>query len=403
MAQKRLTSWERRRRKTIRITVATVCFFVIAVAAFIAYRLFMPYETWDLRQFYTVSFDGYDTNGHAVVTPDDVMIRGAIEALKTDYREALIHLNTCTDEDYAAFMASLQPMILTSGKLSNGSAVSVSYAYDAALAAKLNVNIEGDMETVTVEGLPVVTILSKEDLFRDLKIRMSGISPDVIVSIVNESTDPFLKSVVYQPLEVKDRYANGDVMSVRAFYSAEDALAKLYAVDAAPEECVMDYTISVEQSYVTSALELPQSFVDTAADAGLLAFTDANEYGVRIFCEANLVPVYVNKQTTFTWGDVKFRSAYFKCTKEEYLGTRENHYNDLDIIYETSIKQANGVSCPCYAVVRFSDLLLGENGSVSADLSHPKVMSADYRVDNIHKTVSGAYEETHIVTKVSAR
>ena len=403
MAHKQLTSWERRRRRTVRITVLTVCFFVIAIAGLIAYLLFTPYETLELNKFYTVKYDGYDSNGTAEIVPDKERLDAAIDAVKTDYREAFIHLHSCTDADYDDFAASFTAALSRTDQLSNGDTIGVSYACDMALAKKLNVRIENANETVTVEGLPVVTILTKEDLFRDLSVNCSGISPDVTVSIVNNSPDPFIRSIVYQPLTPKERYANGDVVSVRAFFNAEDALAQLYAVNCPTEECVNDYTVSVEQSYVTDAYQLGPVFVEEAASAGMNAFTNANEYGVRIFCEANLVPVYVNKQATFEWGEARFRSAYLKCTREEYLGKSENHYNDLDIVYETSIKQANGVSCPCYAVVRFSDLMIEPDGSVSADLTHPKVMSADYKADNVHKTVVTTYEGTHIVTKVGAR
>ncbi|MCR5268013.1 MAG: hypothetical protein K6E16_05835 [Lachnospiraceae bacterium] len=403
MSKKKLTSWERRRRRTIRITVMTVLLFVIAIGGFIAYRLIMPYETWELKQFYTVTYEGYDGNGSAVITLDQAKLDDAVETLKNDYREALIHLDKCTGEDYTKFADSINATLMTAGNLSNGQEIGITYDYDRALAKRLHVKIPEAMETRTVEGLPVVTLLSKEDLFRDLSINCSGISPDVKVSIVNNSTDPFIKSVVFQPVEPKDHYANGDVLSIRAFFNADDALKSLYAVSSPSEECVKDYAVSVEKSFVTDASQLSASFMEEAKTAGLDAFKNANEYGVRIFCEANLVPVYVNKQATFEWVKPAFRSAYLKCLKDDYPGANESHCNDLDLIYEVSIKQANGVSCPCYAVVRFSDLLLAGDGTIESDLSHPKVMSADYKIDNIHKTVASAYEGTHFVTKVSVR
>ena len=61
----------------------TVCFFVIAIGALIAYRLFTPYETWELKQFYTVTYTGYDTNGSAAVTLDEQKLSAAIDTLST--------------------------------------------------------------------------------------------------------------------------------------------------------------------------------------------------------------------------------------------------------------------------------------------------------------------------------
>ncbi len=398
-----MTSWERRRRRRVRVTVCAVLFFAIAIIAFVVSRLMLPYETWELNEFYNVTFDGYNGNGTAAVALDPEKLDAAIEHVKQDYRESFFHLLSVTDADYDAFKNSLTATLTRSDGLSNGDQVGVNFACDQDLAKKLKISVNCNSKTYTAEGLPDVTVLTPEDVFKDLSVTFDGISPDLTLTITNNSTDPFLSNMVFQPVEPKERYAAGDIITIRAHFSEEEALKQNYVVSVPSEECTCDYTVTAERAYITSALLLPDSVVERAKNAGLDAFVNANEYGVRIFCEAGLVPVYVNKQATFEWVDPTFRSAYFKCANETQRMDEKNHFNDLDIVYEVSIKQANGVACSCYAVVRFSDLILNADGSVDGPFSSAKVMSCDYKVDNVHKTVVENYEGTHTVTKVGGR
>ena len=401
MSHKPMTSWERRSRRTKRITVWTVIFFVATAGAFLAHYLLKPYETWDLTQFYTLSVSGYDGAGSAEMILDDAALHRAVETLRFDYQEAPLHLHTCTDADFDALENSVRSTIAASDLLHNGDAISISYTCDTSLAKKLKLQVEPRTEFVTVTGLPVVTMLSDEDVFANVKITAAGISPDITVSIANESTIPFLRDMTLQIEEPKDTYANGDVITITAYYNEEEALQEHYALKTPSGSCKMTYEVHVDRAYVEDAAALPAGIVDQAYRAGLGAFTNANEYGVRIFCEAGLVPVYINKQATFEWVEPKFLSAYFKCPRAEYLRDGGNHFNDLDIIYEVTLRQANKVACTCYAVVRFSDLILNEDGTVDFDFSDPKVMSADYKAENVKKTVVHAYESTHTVTKLS--
>ena len=398
-----MTSWERRSRRTKRITVWTVIFFVAMLGAFLAYYLLKPYETWDLKQFYTITFEGYDGAGSAVITLDDAALHRAVETLRYDYRESPLHLVHCDDADFDALETSVQAILNAKDALRNGENVQVSYTCDEALARKLKLKVEAQTQSVTVTGLPVVTMLTDEDVFALVKITAAGISPDITVSVTNESSIPFLKDMTLQIDEPKDAYANGDVITLRAYYNEAEALNEHYALETPSGECTKDYTISVNRAYILDPETLSADVVDRAYQAGLGAFTDANEYGVRIFCEAGLVPVYVNKQATFEWVAPKFHSAYLKCPREEYRGQGGNHFNDLDIIYEVTLQQANKAACTCYAVVRFSDLIENEDGSVDFDFSSPTVMSADYRMENIKKTVVNTYESTHNVAKLSIR
>lgn len=400
MSKKRLTSWERRRRRRIRITVITTILIIFLVLGGLYFKLSLPYETLDLSHIYTITYGGYNTEGTVDISLNEEALNKIIDKAKADYRDNIIHLKRCTEKDYESFKESIKASVEAPNHLSNGSKVVISCSYNETLAEKININVIGAQTTETVSGLISATKLSKDDIFRDLSVTFSGISPNVTLNIVNNSSVPFLKNMVFNPVEIKDFYSSGEEVAIRAYYNKEEALKQHYSIDIDSEECIEYYTVTSDSAYLSESSKLPQTVIEKAIESGYDAFTDANEYGVRIFCEANLIPVYINKQATFEWAKKSFRSAYLKCVRDEYAGINGNHYNDLDIIYSATLTQANGVTCPCYAVVRFSDLIINSDGSITYDFSAPKIMSADYKIDSIHKTVATNYEGTHTVTKI---
>ena len=174
-----------------------------------------------------------------------------------------------------------------------------------------------------------------------------------------------------------------------------------YAVAVSEEECVREYTATSDSSYIKSASDLPADIIREAIQAGKKAFTDANEYGVRIFCEANLVPVYINKKATFTYGTPNYVSSYFKSVFPEKAGELGLSYNDLDIIYDVVISQADGKSCTAYGAVRFSDIIKNSDGSYSYDFSSPQLLSVSYLSSRVKANVVDSYKKSHEIERVS--
>ncbi len=400
MSKNRMTSWERRQRRRIRIMITVISMILIAAAAFVMFTTSLPYEQWNLSQFYNVTYSGYNNNGAVVLTKNGAAIESAFDKLKKDYRSHVLHRHKVKDEDYEDFLNSLQATVDANGPFSNGSTVPISYQYDEKLAEKLMVEITGISQTVTVSGLPTVSVLTKEDLFGYLQVTFEGISPEIKVRITNSSPIPFVQDMQFLPVEEKPCYANGDVITVRAVFDEEEALKQNYVVDVPPEECWMSYTASSSEAYLTSPEQLTADLLKNAETNGLFAFDNANEFGVRIYCEANLVPVYIDKMATFEWLPPSARSIYFKTVKPDRIGVNGNYMNELDVVYDAKMIQADGVSCSCYAVVRYTNLIQRADGSIDIDFSNPKIVSADYKLDSIHKSVVTMRESDYNINKV---
>ncbi len=262
------------------------------------------------------------------------------------------------------------------------------------------VETDGTDNTDSTNGITVKRELSVDEIFRDISLSFEGISPNITISIENNSTDPFIKGLVFSTVDYKEKYAVGDKIKIRCYYDEKASLTNDCYIGASPEECIKEYEVTGCDEYVSNLSDIPDTIIEEAIQEGMKAFTDANEYGVRIFCEAHLVPVYIDGQATFRYLTPNIIAGYFKSVNEDEAGKTGNCYNELDLIYKVGITQADGVTCTCEAVVRFTDLVRRSDGSLAYDFSEPKIISASHNNASIHENVVTRYEDTYKIEKL---
>lgn len=369
---------------------------ILAVRA----KISLPYDSIDLCNLATVDFGGYNSTGTAEASIDEETVNAFLLKIKNDYNKATFHNTKPTDEDYVNFRNSLSVTLDKTSNLSNGNIIVMTVSYNEDLAKLLKIDVTSVTRQITVGGLMTVTKLSVDQLFEYLEVSFDGVSPNLTVSMKNNSDNPFVKHMGFEIIDPKEYYRAGETIKVRGKYSEDLVYETGYIVDAAPADCIKEYVVTCDTEYVTDVRDLPSYIVDEAVSAGKGAFVDANEYGVRIFCEAGLVPVYVNKKATFVYGTPEFVSAYFKTVFPENAGRKSCDYNDLDVIYKVTLTQADGVSCTAYAAVRFSNILKHSDGSYDYDFSSPSIMSESYLSSRVKANVTDAYITTHEIEQV---
>ena len=111
--------------------------------------------------------------------------------------------------------------------------------------------------------------------------------------------------------------------------------------------------------------------------------------------------MYVNKKATFSYGSPNYVSSYFKAVFPEKAGELGLAYNDLDIIYDVKLSQADGVACTAYGAVRFSDIIKHSDGSYSYDFSSPQLLSVSYYSARVKKNVVDSYANSYTIERVS--
>lgn len=400
--KKKLKSWQRRRIRRTKMILGAV-FLCLLIILFIAVlKALAPYKKVDLCDYCTYEYSGYNTKGMVDVKIDEDAVSELMKILRDKYEDALFNIKKCDSEDYNTFYNSLSVTVDSADNLSNGSKFSYTVNYDKALAKKIRLKVENDTGEDVVSGLPVATVISVDQVFDGISLFYEGMSPTISIAIINENVNPYLSDVEYFIENKKDLYSDGEVVRVRALYSDESCLEKHFYIDAPADGCYKDFTIQPDAHYVQSAAELTPELISEAIEAAKGAFTTAGakEFGVRVYFEANIAPVYVNKESTFEWVRYEPLSAYIKVAKEEVAGQNSNNYNDLDIVFDCTMTQADGKRVNVEAVVRFKDIIVRNDGSYQYNFSEPKIVSASHFDKRIKENVIYNYEDKYTIEKL---
>jgi hypothetical protein len=394
----------RRRRKRnitkwLLFLIIPVVVTIIGAGAYVVVNA-TPGDTLILADYFEIGYDGYNTMGTVRITRNDELLFDDVDIIRLAQKEGLITNKAVANDEYLRFAAGITAMVEPNENLKNGDRFTVSYLYDKELAKLLRINVDASEAEYTVEGLTDATALTADDLFEDIEVKFSGISPNVTMEVVNNSSNPLISTLVFQPEEYKEFYSAGETVRLRCYFNDKERLNDYYYISSPAEECFKDYTVEGTDEYVTALEQIPADIITEAIAEGKKAFVDANEYGVRIFCEAHLVPVYINQKATFRYQTPSIVAAYFKTVNPDEAGKLGNNFNDLDLVYGVNITQADGVTCHCEAVVRFSNFILNKDGTVAYNFSDPSIISASYSNSAIHKNVVTKYEDTYQIEKL---
>ena len=337
---------------------------------------FFTFDTIDLNEYVTVSYTGYDSAGTA-----DVRLRDS--------------------KKYGYFLESAECHLAEkNGKLKNGDILKLTFTYDKELAKQNHLRVKTEEGEVTVSGLPEGIELSADDIFEGLHMTYEGMAAMGSVTISNESTDEFLQNITYQMIDQQDFYDLGETFRITAELDSKDALEKGYHITAEAEELTREYPAESDQRYLTDPSEITPEILQELNRAGASLFGAADEYGLRVFSEAHLMPIWVNGKTTFTWQNPRPVSAYLNTLKPEYFGKVKSHYNDVRLVYVATLMQADGLSCEARVVVRFTNLMRDADGNYDLALDSGKIIAASYSNAKIKDFVNSEYDEEYQSQKI---
>lgn len=374
MARRRMTKQERTRQIYLR-----VCFVCALVAVlFTVLYVFLndaSKTTIDLKDVTHITLTGFDGEGVLTATVD-------------------------VDEKYGAFYETVSVDFSKSSGLTNGDEVTISFNYDKNAAKTYNLKVKaGDMH-YTVSGLVAATPVSENDLFEGLDINFEGIAPLATASLDTSNTK-FKDVVTYQIIDEKEYYDVGETIRVRAVFDAADLEKLDYKATVDSEECIKEYIVEDVDRYITDTDQITDEMMASLKKEALTLFTDANEYGMRIFCDAGLMPVYVNKKTTFKWSSPNYISSYLNVLREESYGKTGTHVNDIKLCYESVISQADGKACKAEVIVRFQDIIIRKDGTIDLKLESGEIISADRRDSHIKAIVRNEIDKDYESVKLT--
>jgi hypothetical protein len=374
MARRRMTKQERTRQIYLR-----VCFVCALVAVlFTVLYVFLndaSKTTIDLKDVTHITLTGFD--GEGVLTA-----------------------NIDVDEKYGAFYQTVSVDFSKSSGLTNGDEVTISFNYDKAVAKTYNLKVKANDMHYTVNGLVRATPVSQNDIFEGLDINFEGIAPLATASL-DISNTKFKDVVTYEIIDEKEYYDAGEIIKVRAVFDEADLEELTYKATVPSEECIKEFIVEDVDRYITDTDQITDEMMASLKKEALTLFTDANEYGMRIFCDAGLMPVYVNKKTTFVWSSPSYISSYLNVLKEDSYGKTGTHVNDVKLCFESVISQADGKACKAEVIVRFQDIIIRKDGSIDLKLDSGEIISADRRDSHIKAIVRNEIDKDYESVKLT--
>lgn len=366
---------KRRISRKLELRIKIVSFIIICFAGLgIGIWYFTSNTVYSLAAVTKLSLVGYDSKG---------------------YVKAEIDGSSLSDEeqDLKEILETVEIDFSKENNLSNGEQIEIFYTYDEALAKELGVKISDATTTFMVENLPQGEVISYEQLFSDIEVRLEGISPALTVEVINNSSHPYIQTMDFVIRSPKDFYKKGDVIIVEALFDEQEAIDYRYAVEAGNDGYKKEYPIENIDTYLMDYAKITDKMLDTLIQAGTKCFTDANEYGLRIFSEAGRMPIWINKKTTFEWQNPYVISAYFNVAKNDAVATAGEFMNDIKIVYGVTLTQADGVNCDAEIVVRFNGIMERADGSIDLALDSGSMISASHKDRFIKDIVRNKYAE----------
>lgn len=361
----------------VALVMAVIVFLFLLVGIGVIVKT-ASYEPISLAECSVISVSGFNENGTASVT---------VNAM----------------EEYSEFFATVKAKLDRTEQLKNGDEITISYEFDEDLAKELRLRVNGEDSVATISGLPDGKVIHIEDLFDNLHIEYSGISPCIKIAFENLADDPFLQSIEYEILGEKEHYKNGDTFTILAKFDEEEAIKRTYDIEPGADGYQKTYTIGGFDAYITDASQItPDMLKQLYADGAKLFTSDkAREYGLRIYSEAGVSAHWEGRKTTFSWGNVRVLSSYFNVVTDEAIDTMiGTHCNDVRIVYEVPLSQATGETVVAEAAVQYTDLLVKVDGTIDLKLGEGKIIGASHKNKNIKSLVSDTNSGNYINIKL---
>ena len=332
----------------------------------------------NLNKYISISFEGYDTVGTAVVTFDT-------EKFEADYEEKMSKaansgkskgLSKYQDEEeaYKSYLETLFGMSSTNNKsasstflafcvdgsldkdsdLCNGDVVTYKWNCDDDLAmSRYGYKLKYKDIEVTVESLEEAETF---DPFEGLQITFDGINQDGYASIESGSTAETVYGLNFD-IDKSSGLSNGDTITVTAnryYDDPVDYCIQNYGM--VPSPLSKTYTVDGLDSYVTSLSEVSgDSLNDMQNQAEGVFSVNLDEY--ETLEDFRYIGDYllVNKERDDYWRDQNILCLVYKAT--------------VKIEYSNDVQSYNGTK-DIYWYICYYDLLVNTEGTVIADLEN---------------------------------
>lgn len=339
----------------------------------------------DMSKYIKVEYTGFNKHATAKVTLDEDKMKEEL-----DY------------DIYSELRGSITLTVENNENLSNDDEIEVKVNINDYYFERIGINLESDTVKLKVEGLKDAKEL---DAFKDIKIDLTGMSPNINVSISNNSEDEFLKTVRYKASKTSG-IANGETIIITAVEWDEELF---YENGVALKETTMEYKVEGQSAYIFNKSEITDSvkaelktiFTSKATSKSNENYSSYNadniKWELRTQTDYQYIDADADKDLSF--GTPEVMSMYL-LTKKDNTNVRE--INIITAIVKVPCKSAKaGVTYNWYVTIQASNASLKEDGTISDNTEYTINVSGGKDEEKAYETYINAKKNNYNVEKIS--
>lgn len=322
--------------------------------------------TIDFSKCVSVDFSGYNGEGTVNVNTD----AGYIFSLLGD-------MNAATATEVVASFSVETPE--NNGKLSNGDKVTLKVNTNEDILKNAKVAVTNTELEFTASGFAEK---EKLDVFSDVSLNVTGISPECSVTAVyNGSAQLGYSSfkLTRSGSDESEKYKNGDTVTVELTDETLEALQKQYIID----ETSREYTVKADSAYILSAADLDEEttkklseIADNFLNEQVEVLRNNSDFSTRCVVISgvsgeSLGALAASSSRIDKLENVKFNSAYVGATTvtDEFFGSKQQYryayyFYDADVSFTHNAEITRKISDTVHGilVVRIEEPKITDEG-----------------------------------------
>lgn len=355
----------------------------------------------DLNQYVEVNISGVDTKGTANIEFDydkfeeDIVKIFNEREKKNDSLEDMFSAYDQLSKAEECFEFEVSP----ENDLKNGDKVVVKAIIDEKLAEELDLKFKFKEIEEKVSGLKEATIISEKELFEDVVIEFTGVSPNAEVQIRNTSKDKYISQVQFYA-DKTSGLKKGDKITVTAEGNFDEEEGIIF------ENTEKEYTVEETDVYITSIDELSQEqmqkIMNQAKD--MVEAQLSGRTCSRAFYEGDDYISSVGSADEIN--EISLQTSYFSSLKEGLDRAWGDSYNRLDITYKFNAIKMGSLAFEkedftnCYISIQCDDIVMTKEGELQFDIDNMEFTNGFASFDTFYQKIITPNKERYEVEEV---
>lgn len=327
----------------------------------------------DLSEYVNVTYNGLNSKGTAAVDIDFDAMENFLIDEKADDKDNLQRL--------LELGSSISCELDKAEDLSNGDKVVVSIKWDDEIAEKYNLAFSGKTKEFEVTGLEEGKVI---DLFQDISLEYSEISPNAKVTVCNTSKDSFVSGIRFT-VEKSSGIANGDEIKVTASVSATDAEKEGYIIEETEKVFIAEGIDEYATEYAQIDAETLEKIKAQSTDLIDAALADEYYYRQRMYPGDASIGHQIGTPEIL---DVTLTNTYFLCLKEGIESNWGTIFNHAYFVYTVSTKdELSPEGKTSYLVFKLDNFIERNTGKTDVVVTDMRYQTAYDVYDNLYRDI----------------